>query len=179
MQNCDHKSVGVIIADHAGRLLLLTRAKPPAGRAPVAGHVDGHGDFARAAGDETMEEAGLIVDRLDLLDSGRLPNICRRPPAGPVHDGHDWRIYRAEVTGAPAFNADETRGGDWYTPGELQRLAGRTVLWGAGEISPVDFAIDPGLEPVWVYWFARLGYLTMTGAELTAMREIYTQPPAA
>jgi len=181
MKTCDHKSVGVIIINQAGRFLLLTRAKPPAGRAPVAGHVDEHGDFEQAGIVESMEEVGLHVDHLTHLAQGHLPNICRRPPSHATHDGHDWVIYRTYVRDefGLAFSEDETRGGRWYGADELQELAERTILWATGEVSDADYNENPGLEPVWVYWMAEVGHIHVNRRDLAAVAKIYSQAPAA
>lgn len=180
MKTCDHKSVGVIITDPAGRFLLLTRAKPPAGRAPVAGHVDEHGEFLEAAIAEAREEVGVDIGRPKrVINEYCIGNICRRPPSRPVHDGHTWTIFQAQVTDtATSFDADETRGGDWYTPAQLQKLADRTVGWVLGWVGDADFAADPGLEPVWISWMSLLGYVKVSEADLNAVELFYSRPPA-
>jgi ADP-ribose pyrophosphatase YjhB (NUDIX family) len=181
MKTCDHKSVGVVIIDQAGRFLLLTRAKPPAGRAPVAGHVDEHGDFEHAGIVESMEEVGLHVDHLTHLAQGHLPNICRRPPSHATHDGHDWVIYRTYVRDdhGLAFSEDEARGGGWYTAVQLQELAERTILWATGKVSDAGYNENPGLEPVWVHWMTRLGYTRIGPRSMDAIEATYSRVPAA
>lgn len=180
MKTCDHKSVGVIVTDSQYRFLLLTRAKPPAGRAPIAGHVDEHGTFPLAAGAEAYEEAGLIIESMEPVAEGHLPNVCRRPPSHPTHDGHDWVIYHAHV-GSPRvrFSDDETRGGDWYGAAELQRLAERTAKWATGQLSDEEYLADPGLEPVWVTWMHRLGHIGLFQYALDAVQQVYSRRPAA
>lgn len=179
MKFCDHRSVGVVLTDPVGRFLLLTRAKPPTGRAPVAGHVDGHGQYPVAAVAEAEEEAGLSIDGLHEVDEGWVPNICRRPPSRPVHDGHDWVIYAAREAepSTATYCPDETRGGYWYTPGQVQDLAERTVRWAAGYIRDDRYLAAPGLEPVWVYWLSRLGHITVDDRDLAMVAEVYRRPP--
>lgn len=63
---CDHASVGVLISSPDG-LLVFERATPPAGIAPVAGHLDRHGGPEAAAHAEVTEEVGLTVTHLHLL----------------------------------------------------------------------------------------------------------------
>lgn len=153
---CDNTAVGVIVTDQAGRMLtLLTRAQPPVGVAPVAGHVDGHGSPRLAAIAEVREEVGFDAVRLREVASGRRPNRCRRPGGS----WHQWTIFRAEVTGTMRPSADETRGARWYHPGEVQTLADRTAAHSRGHIAGWDR--DPGLEPVWVGWLAELGVVRM------------------
>ncbi len=177
MKTCDHKSVGVIVTDPQYRFLLLTRAKPPVGRAPIAGHVDEHGGFVLAGIAEAEEEAGLIIAKMELVAEGHLPNVCRRPPSHPTHDGHDWMIYHAHV-GSPSvrFSEDETRGGDWYTKDELQDLTRRTAEWATGQLSDADYVADPGLEPVWVTWMHRLGHVGLFSHALDAVEAKYREP---
>lgn len=121
MKTCDHQSVGVIITNERGEYLLLTRAKPPAGRAPVAGHVDEHGGEHEAALAEAREEVGIDLTEvgIDRTAYGQMTNICRRPPSHPTHDGHYWTIFEAQVddTVQTRFDADETRGGQWVSQG--------------------------------------------------------------
>lgn len=93
---CDHTSVGVLITSPAG-LLVFERAAPPAGIAPVAGHIDQHGSPEQAARTEAAEEVGLVVTRLNLLVQRWRPNQCRRPTGGSV--GHRWWIYQAQASG--------------------------------------------------------------------------------
>jgi 8-oxo-dGTP pyrophosphatase MutT (NUDIX family) len=179
VKTCDHKSVGVVITDQYGRYLLLTRARPPVGRAPVAGHVDEHGSPRETALAETREEAGLHLDQLRMLDAGHVMNICRRPPSHPTHDGHDWTIFGASVDDAAdlRFSALETHGGDWYTAGRLQELVDRTVSYAEGELSEAQWQADPGLEPVWAYWLDRLELITVSLPGLRAIIKIFTAPP--
>ena len=56
----DHAAVGVLISSPDG-LLVFERARPPAGIAPVAGHVDQHGGPEQAARIEVAEEVGVTV----------------------------------------------------------------------------------------------------------------------
>lgn len=156
MTCCDHTSVGVIVTDRAGRMLmLLTRARPPVGIAPVAGHVDQHGTPQQAAIAEVREEIGLDAVRLREVASGRRDNRCGRPGG----NWHQWTIFRAEVSGVLNPSRDETKGARWYHPGEVQTLASRTAAHARGHI--VDWDREPGLEPVWVGWLAELGVVRM------------------
>lgn len=176
---CDNTSVGVIITDDQGRLLMLQRVKPPAGIAPVAGHIDGHGSPEAAAYAEVAEEVGLTVTSLTLLVPryGR-GNVCRRQH-GPEGPGHWWTIFRASVTGDITPGVEEVRNVRWYTPEEVQRLAYRTAAYACGDITPAAFEADPGLEPVWVHFLA--GHFDLSSAYMAkidrlACRSPYPQP---
>jgi 8-oxo-dGTP pyrophosphatase MutT (NUDIX family) len=178
MKTCDHKSVGVIVLDPEGNHLLLTRAKPPAGRAPIAGHVDEHGGSETAAKVEAEEEAGLRLSGLRLLADGYVGNICRRPPSLPSRPGHHWWIYTARVGAESAmnFSDDETRGGGWVTPGELQALADRTVAYALGRVHESEWQAQPGLEPVWAHWLFHLDVITLDPGRLEDIAAIYERP---
>jgi 8-oxo-dGTP pyrophosphatase MutT (NUDIX family) len=177
-KTCDHRSVGVIIRNTEGKHLLLTRAKPPAGRAPVAGHVDEHGTFNQAAVAEAWEEAGLSLGELTLVDNAVMANICRRPPSHETHDGHHWIVYETLVTDtSTTFSADETRGGDWYAEAELQALADRTADYAAGRISEAEWQQDPGLEPVWVELLQVAGWISCSSEALQSAAALYSAPP--
>jgi len=171
---CDHRSVGIDIVRGDGARLLLERVRPPVGIAPAAGHVDDHGTPEDAARAETGEELGLTVVSLRPLTGGWLPNRCRRPVAPGRRAGHDWSIYAATVTGDLAPGADEARNVGWRTPAEIQRLAERTVAHAHGRVSALDFANEPGLEPVWVHWYARLGVIRVSEADLEAVTALFT-----
>jgi ADP-ribose pyrophosphatase YjhB (NUDIX family) len=170
MTRCDHTSVGVIIAQR-GRYLLLTRARPPAGVAPPAGHIDQHGGPVEAALAEVAEEVGLRVTELCELVTGWRDNTCRRRPAGPV--GHQWTVYRARgVTGRLRASRTETRGARWYTPAELVGLAERTAAYADGRLAEADWQSRPGIEPVWCQWLTRAGVLRLSRRELAAVDEV-------
>lgn len=181
MKTCDRKVVGVIVTDPIGDYLLLNRAKPPAGRAPVAGHVDEHTAPREAAVAEAREEAGLTLLGRDLrlVADGFVGNRCRRPVAPHnAPDGHHWWIYATRVSSnvALSFSADETRGGAWHTRDELQMLAERTALWCTGQLGDEDYLANPGLEPVWVAWMARyLDMVKLAGPALNAIEAQFSQ----
>ncbi|MCD0450002.1 NUDIX domain-containing protein [Actinocorallia sp. API 0066] len=181
---CDNASTGVIVADAAGRLVLLTRAQPPAGIAPAAGHVfddhavlrpDGTVDedtsFRAAAVAEVEEELGLTVAVADLEEVTRGWRIspCRRPLLPGREPGHAWRVYRAPATGLLTPSPTETRGARWYTPAEVQSLADRTAAFACGDVSEAAFDASPGLQPVWVRWLVDAALVTVSAAALTAI----------
>ncbi|MFI6129179.1 NUDIX hydrolase [Micromonospora sp. NPDC051141] len=167
-RRCDNTSVGVLIADPAGRLLLLRRATPPVGVAPVAGHVDDHGTPADAARQEVAEEVGLTVRRLDLVAEGWRPNACRRP-AGPRGTGHHWFLYRAVVAGTVRPDPAAAREVRWHTPDEVQHLVRRTVAYANGHVTAELFADAPGIEPVWVRFLHDLALADAPAGDLAAV----------
>jgi ADP-ribose pyrophosphatase YjhB (NUDIX family) len=169
---CDHKSVGVLLPDEAGRRwLMFRRVRFPVGIAPAAGHVDGHGGFAAAARAEVGEELGLQVQVLRQVTGGWRPYPCRRLASQPL-PGHRWAVYLAEATGQLRPDPAEAAGARWYTRAELQRLADRTVAHALGLITPVEFAADPGLEPVWLDWLRAAGLIEVEPTDLYAVDDL-------
>ncbi|MEU0821733.1 NUDIX hydrolase [Streptomyces mirabilis] len=160
---CDHTSVGVLISSPSG-LLVFDRVTPPAGLAPVAGHVDQHGGPEQAARDEVTEEVGLTVTRLHLLLDQWRPNRCRRTPTGPV--GHRWRIFQAEVSGSLRPSAREVRDPRWVHPEQLREHALRTASYADGHLSREEFEREPGLEPVWCRFLHDLELITLSSLAL-------------
>lgn len=178
MKTCDHTAVGVDVLDPFGRHLLIARGRPPFGRAPVAGHGDGQPPYAAACA-ELREEVGLDLNSLDDVrqaGAGHVPNICCRPPSHPVHDGHDWTIWQAHAGWEPqlVLDPDEVTDASWYTDEQLNGLAARTERYAQGFISEPVWRAWPGLEPVWVHWFARLGYVR----DSPIVRKLYMSAPA-
>ncbi len=157
---CDNKSVGVIIRDTAGMVVLIKRANFPIGYAPVAGHIDDHGSVEQAAVDEVQEEVGLIITMEDLgstsIAERRYTNHCRRQ-GGTYHDW--WVFFVDKYQGEIKPDPNETKGADWYDVVELQRLADRTREYQAQMIEQADWEADPGLEETWVDMLVELGLI--------------------
>ncbi len=183
-KDCDNRSVGVIITDRDDRLLLITRATPPFGRAPVAGHHDQHGSADAAAYAEVHEETGLTVTRLTLAVPAQWHgNVCRRRP-GPRGIGHTWTIFSAEVTGTVELDPEAAHDAAWYTRAQLQHLSDRTVHHALGMITEDAFTRQPGLQPIWIAFFTALGLVAVddeAAAAVTALANgvTLTARPAA
>lgn len=152
--HCDNKSVGIIIENQDGDILLLDRARYPFGLAPPAGHVDGHGSPEQTAVDETYEESGLIVstsDLVKLISDRRLSNTCRRPGG----DHHDWTVFLARnFSGTLRANHKETLGAQWYSRKRLGELACATRLR-----TTEPQRGDAVLEQIWLDMFVELGFV--------------------
>lgn len=177
---CDNASVGVLIEDDQGRYLMFDRNTLPAGCAPCAGHVfDEHVSYPDAARAEVAEELGLAVEHLTPLPAGGWrDNRCNRGP-GPKGTGHQWRIYRAAVSGELNPSPRETRNARWLSLAEIQRLADRTAAHAHGRITAGQFAAAPGIEPVWVRFLADLGVITMGARDLEAIERVACHGPDA
>lgn len=178
MSRCCGTSVGILITDQQGRLLMIERGWWPVGIAPVAGHVrDAHDTVAEALAAEVSEEVGLtVVGTPELLWEGHRPNLCQSLPATPV-PGHYWWLYRADTTGELAPDPDETKGAAWYTQAEVHALAERTIAHAHGHIPADAYEATPGLEAVWVAHLATLGTITATPTDLAAVERLYTTAP--
>lgn len=160
---CDHASVGVLISSPTG-FLMFERATPPAGIAPVAGHLDHHGTPEQAAHAEATEEVGLTVTHLNLVLNEWRPNRCRRTPTREV--GHHWWVFHAQATGNLNPSPREVHAPRWLRPEQLQHHAQRTADHAAGRINRHDFEQHPGLEPVWVRFLHTLRLITLPRADL-------------
>jgi 8-oxo-dGTP pyrophosphatase MutT (NUDIX family) len=92
---CPGKSVGAIVKNRRGEILVLYRKKPPPGLALVAGHIDpADGNPKAAIIRELREETGLLAKECRLVLNAVLPNPCSRG-----FDAHLWWVYEIEVYG--------------------------------------------------------------------------------
>lgn len=155
-QVCDNLSVGVLIHNEIGKLLLIERKKFPFGFAPPAGHVDEFPSKEDAARGEVEEEVGLRVLSLELLlDNELMDYPCRRE--GGTH--HVWSVFRAQVEGKIYPSKDETKSFGWYGPEEIKLFAKRAVEYKKGGVSESEYENNPGLDPVWVELFTKLSII--------------------
>jgi ADP-ribose pyrophosphatase YjhB (NUDIX family) len=175
-KRCDNASVGVLV-ERAGpgapRWLFIWRARPPAGVAPVAGHVfDEHRTYEDAARAEVSEETGLAVTALHDTGIGCWrDNRCRREP-GPRGTGHRWEVYTARARGSLAPAPGEASAAQWLSRPQVQFLANRTMLLARGRTDPAGFREAPGIEPVWVSFLASLDVITMPVSDLELIEEL-------
>ncbi len=105
-------AVGVVVED-AGRILLIRRANPPEQGhwSFPAGFVDGGEDPARAAEREALEETGLAVRAVQLLDV-----VSRAAP----NEGADILIvYRARVVAGMLAPGDDAAEARYFGPAEI------------------------------------------------------------
>ncbi len=177
-KQCDNASVGVIVTNPDGDVLLFERATAPVGIAPPAGHIDDHGGPIDAAITEVSEETGLTLTGLTPITHGWRHNVCRRRH-GIQGPGHYWHVYTAHATGELNPSPRETRNARWYSRTELQHLADRTVERAGGYTTAADFTANPGLEPVWVEFFERAGLIRAHADDLAWVDRLASQSPYA
>ena len=137
MEKCSNRSVGAIIQND-GKFLLIDRVNPPYGWAGVAGHIEEGQTPEEALVAEVSEEVRLMVISHKLVIEEMVPwNNCRRSNG----EGHYWYVYKVDVDESDQIEAeeDEVKEFGWFTPEEMQYLE---------------------LEPVWRYWFEKLGYIS-------------------
>jgi len=103
MNLCPGKSVGAVIRDKDGAILVLYRKKRPLGLALPAGHIDEGETPPDAMQREVYEETGLEVKRYREVLHSTFPNPCSRTDAaGKSYDGHEWWVYEVvEWSGVP------------------------------------------------------------------------------
>ncbi|MEV4078916.1 NUDIX hydrolase [Nonomuraea fuscirosea] len=174
-KTCDNTSVGAIILDAEGRMLVFDRNTDPPGVAGPAGHIDDHGTADDAVIAEVAEEVGLTVASLDLVVEAWRANQCRRLP-GPAGVGHYWVVYRAGVTGELTPSARETRNARWLSQHELQDLTLRTLAYARGLLTAEEFRAQPGVEPVWTAWLSLAGLVPMLRGDLALINQVANMP---
>lgn len=133
----DPKVASAALIEEAGRVLLVRRTNEPFRGAWTlpAGFVDAGEDPADAAARECLEETGLVVRILQVMDV----------VAGREHPrGADFVIvYRAEIVSGELMAADDADAVGWFAHGELPVLAFRATQkilkdWSA---NPSDFLL--------------------------------------
>lgn len=114
-----HRTVGAIIKNNKGKLLMHERLSFPPGWACAAGHVEDTETPEQALVREVKEETNLNVKRYKLLRHEFMDwNKCSRGVRG-----HDWFLYEIEkwdgkVVGSP----EETKNMGWKSVGEIKKL---------------------------------------------------------
>ncbi len=128
-----HFSVGVVI-EVDGRYLLIDRDMEPFGFAGLAGHIDEGETPEETLFRKVGEESGLKIKKCSLLFEEEVEwNWCRIGVRS-----HYWYLYKCEVEGEVENNPEASKSIGWYAHEEMKNLK-----W----------------EPVWKYWFEKLGIL--------------------
>ena len=126
-----HYSVGAIVSNK-GKILLIDRKQPPFGLAGPAGHIDANESPLQALKREVKEETGLNVLGSELVAKEFVTwNECSYGVTS-----HYWYVYKVSAAGKITLDTHEAKTIDWY-----------------------DIKHAKNLEPVWRYWFKKLGEL--------------------
>lgn len=144
MKKCSGKSVGGIDEEN-DRILMIFRRYEPHGWACVAGHIEEEESPEQALLKEYDEESGLEVRGFQFLFDEFVPwNNCHRS-----NEGHHWWLYKVLKTrGEVKISEEET---------QIDPKTGKRWGWFTREeVAQLD------LEPVWRYWFEKLGYIKKT-----------------
>jgi ADP-ribose pyrophosphatase YjhB (NUDIX family) len=175
---CDGHSVGVIVINDGGQVLIGDRVDG-AGAAPVAGHIyDAHPNPRAAARAEVREEVGLIVTHLEQVAGGWRPNRCKRGD-GPQGPGHVWHVFHATAAGDLQVDPGSYTRVRWADRDDLTGLAKITVQKAHGCLSAGMWEAAPGIEPVWVLWLHQARLITVAPAELEEIEHaIENETPA-
>lgn len=134
-----HLSVGAIITNGDGMILMIDRNKTPFGWACPAGHVDDGELPIDAVAREVEEETGLTVTeitdmRCTIQDSLEMPqDLCSRGIGT-----HLWSIYSVKTEGTLVMKEDEVKAIMWVTP---------------------EYLPTTNLEPAWRYWLEKFGII--------------------
>lgn len=128
-----HYSVGAVIK-RDDKYFLLDRANKPFGFACVAGHIDEGETVEFALTRETEEESGLqIVSKKLLFEEEVEKNECSRGVFS-----HYWYVFECKTVGDTRLDSFEAKSIGWFTVEEIKKLK---------------------LEPMWRYWFTKMGVL--------------------
>lgn len=135
---CNHTSVGVILKNSTGRILLIDRKIFPLFFASPAGHLKDGENPEIGAKREVEEEVGLVISNLKLALNERFENPCCR------EDGnwHEWWVYEADYEGELKPSERETKKVGWCNIAEIEKLSE-----------------EGKLEPVWQEIFQKLKIL--------------------
>jgi len=127
-----HKSVGAIIKNKEGSILMIDRSFFPFGWACPAGHVDEGEMPEKALAREVKEETNLNVKKQKLLIHEFVEwNECVKGVRG-----HDWYVYQVL---------------DWDGEISQNEREEKNIKW-----IPINEVSELKLEEVWKQWFKRL-----------------------
>ena len=132
-----HFSVGAIIRNDEGELLMIDRLKPPFGFACPAGHIDEGEEPLTAVLREVKEETGLTITSYKEIPI----DVYNDAPSEPCSRGinnHIWKLYEMKATGNFIFKKDEVKSIGWYTIDQVREIK---------------------LESIWRYWLIKLNII--------------------
>ena len=135
-----HLSVGAVIRNAEGKILMIDRLKTPFGFACPAGHIDEGEAPDTALIREVLEETGLKVTSFKQYQINYSLDDFSDSPQEPCSRGinfHMWYVYEVEAEGEGEliFKEDEVKSIGWYSIDEIKELK---------------------LESVWEYWLKKI-----------------------
>jgi ADP-ribose pyrophosphatase YjhB (NUDIX family) len=133
-----HLSVGAVIRNSEGEILMIDRLKTPYGFACPAGHIDEGEAPETALVREVLEETGLKVKSFKeyrINYSSDDFSDCPQEPCSRGIDFHMWFIYEVEAEGELIFKDDEVKSIGFYSIEEIKFLK---------------------LESAWEYWLKKI-----------------------
>ncbi|MCK4554633.1 NUDIX domain-containing protein, partial [Candidatus Parcubacteria bacterium] len=145
-----HTSVGAIIKNKEGKILMIDRAAFPYGWACPAGHVDENETPEQALVREIKEEVNLIIRHAATngVHANENNNVNYKLLIHEYVDwnecvkevrGHDWYVYEVlQWSGEVKRSERETKNIGWFSPNEIKKLQ---------------------LEEIWRYWFEKLNII--------------------
>ncbi len=158
MGGCDHHSVG-IIAKNGKRILIVQWREKPYGYAVPTGHLDGDIYPEEACIREFQKQTGLKVvgepTPIQLPGERYRRNECGKE--GGVY--HYWTLFGVQWEGKLNPSKKETIRAEWLTIKQIKSLGERTEKYLGGEITEINWMIQPGLEPIWHEFLKELGII--------------------
>lgn len=137
-----HTSVGAIIKNKEGKILMIDRAAFPYGWACPAGHMNQGETPEQALIREIKEEVNLDIKNPKLLFHQFIDwNKCVKGIKG-----HDWYVYEiGDWSEEVERSKRETKDIGWFSVKEIRNLLASSLTSRSGE-----------LEEIWKYWFEKL-----------------------
>jgi hypothetical protein len=152
------KNIGILVfRDPYGpepKLLLLRETNARPFLAPLSRRLGEQETLERAARAELFLKAGLPESTIRYIVRVLIPGF-----RGGLANLQSWDLY--------CFNADDNAidalekrtAASWYTRGDLEKLAARTVAREAGQISDAEWERNPGFDDQWYNLFQYTGFL--------------------
>lgn len=130
------KSIGVIVKNKDGEIILLDRRKGVLGWACPAGHIDSEESAEVWRDRELAEETGIVLaGEVELVLRADINNACKRG-----FGEHEWFVYSAKADDdrLELKEPESHKGIGWFKPEEIKGLE---------------------LEPVWRAILKRVGVI--------------------
>lgn len=121
---CNHTSVGVILRNSQGKILLIDRKIFPFYFACPAGHLKRGEKPLEGAKREVKEETGLEIFNLKLVLKKKFKNPCSKINGF----WHQWWVFQADFQGKLIPSEEEVKNIGWFSSGEIKNLGKQKKL---------------------------------------------------